>query len=321
MSASWFSHDSNARNSKKLIRLRQRHGAAGYGVYWMLIERLRDEEGYVSDKDYEMIAFDLRVDVEIIRSVVEDFGLFEVSENGEYFHAPGLDERMELKDVRSDAGKKGAAKRWGKNADRMAQNGKSMANDMANEDFANSYKEKKRKDKKEEIRISSFSSPSSPSPSVEVELSEDEEQQEEILENFFFRNWASPNKEYERFIAFNNTDTRCWAKMDRTQRQSAVVLWKQKPEQPPRFTQPMLLFWSKIYGVMIDNNAPHQTLIHALSDNIRFIEKDNEATIYCPEDVRDFIEGNMENGFRSAIQTFLFRPRGLNKMTYQLCQP
>ena len=96
MSASWFSHDSNARNSKKLIRLRQKHGASGYGVYWMLIERLRDEEGYTSDRDYEMISFDLRVDVEIIRSVVEDFGLFELSEDGRYFHAPGLDERMEL---------------------------------------------------------------------------------------------------------------------------------------------------------------------------------------------------------------------------------
>lgn len=320
MNASWFSHDSNARNSKKLIRLRQRHGASGYGVYWMLIERLREEDGYTSDKDYEMIAFDLRVDVELIRSVVEDFGLFEVSEDGRYFHAPGLDERMELKDVRSDAGKKGAAKRWGKNADRMAQDGKTMANDMANEDFANGIKEKKRKDKKEEIRKDYFSSPSSPSPSVEVESSE-EEQQEEILENFFFRNWASPNKEYERFVAFNNTENRCWAKMDRTQRMSAAILWKQKPEQPPRFTQQALAFWSRIYRAMAGNNAPHTVLVHALSDNIKFYERRDEMEIFCPADVRDFIEGNMENGFRTVIQTYLFRPLGINKMTYQICLP
>ena len=321
MNASWFSHDSNARNSKKLIRLRQKHGASGYGVYWMLIERLREEDGYTSDKDYEMIAFDLRVDVELIRSVVEDFGLFELSEDGRYFHAPGLDERMELKDVRSDAGKKGAAKRWGKNADRMAQDGKTMANDMANEDFANGIKEKKRKDKKEEIRKDSFSSSSSPSPSVELESSEEEKQQEEILENFFFRNWASPNKECERFIAFNNTDSRCWAKMDRTQRQSAVILWKQKPEQPPRFAQPILTFWSRIYETMVGNNAPHEVLMHALSDNIRIVEKDGVATVHCSQDVLNFIELNIDNGFREVIQTYLFRPRGISKMTYQLCQP
>ena len=321
MSASWFSHDSNARNSKKLIRLRQKHGASGYGVYWMLIERLRDEAGYTSDRDYEMISFDLRVDVEIIRSVVEDFGLFELSEDGRYFHAPGLDERMELKDVRSAAGKKGAANRWNKNTDRMAQNGKSMANGMAKEDFANSIKEKESKEKKEEISKLSFSSPSSSSPSVEVESSEDEEQKEKILEVFFFRNWAAPNKEYERLIAFNNTDTRCWAKMDKTQRHSAVILWKQKPEQAPRFPLDIIAFWKGIYDNLVYRKAPHSVLMHALSDNIRITENGQEATIYCPEDVRDFIEKNMENGFRPLIHEYLFRPRGLNKMSYRLCPP
>lgn len=319
MGANWFSHDSNARNSKKLIRLRQKHGASGYGVYWMLIERLRDEEAYTSDRDYEMIAFDLRVDVETIRSVVEDFGLFEVSEDGMYFHAPGLDERMELKDVRSAAGKKGAANRWGKNASRMAQNGKTIANDIANDDFANSIKDKISKEKKDKISISSSSS--SPSPSVEVDPSEDEEQQEQFLSYMFFKNWAAPNKEMERFVAFNNTENRCWAKMDKTQRESALILWKQKPEQPPRFGKDYLGFWWKIYDKLIECKAPHAVRIHALSDNIKFSEKDGGAVIACPEDVRDFIEANIENGFRSVIRMHLFRPRGLNKMTYEVCPP
>ncbi len=320
MSASWFSHDSNARNSKKLIRLRQKHGASGYGVYWMLIERLRDEEGYTSDRDYEMISFDLRVDVEIIRSVVEDFGLFELSEDGRYFHAPGLDERMELKDVRSAAGKKGAANRWSKNADRMAQNGKSMANGMAKDDFANSIKEKESKDKKEEISKLSFSSPSSSSPSVEAESSEDEKQQEQILSYMFFKNWAAPGKEMERFIAFNNTDNRCWAKMNKTQQDSALILWKQKPEQPARFGKEYLAFWNKIYETLVLCNAPHGVIMHALSDNIRFDENTSGSVIHCPQDVRDFIEANMEK-FRTVIQTYLFRPRGLNQMSYRLCPP
>jgi len=318
MSASWFSHDSNARNSKKLIRLRQKHGASGYGVYWMLIERLRDEEGYTSDRDYEMISFDLRVDVEVIRSVVEDFGLFELSEDGKYFHAPGLDERMELKDVRSAAGKKGAANRWNKNADRMAQNGKSMANGMAKDDFANSIKESK--EKKEEISKLSFSSPSSSSPSVEASSSEDEKQQEQILSFMFFKNWAAPGKEMERFIAFNNTDSRCWAKMDKTQRDSALILWKQKPEMPPRFGKVYLKFWKEVYVMLGFCNAPHDIIMHALSDNIMFDEQNDGAVLQCPQDVRDFIEANIDK-FRPVIQRYLFLPRGLNKMSYRLCQP
>ncbi|MBR5159709.1 MAG: DUF4373 domain-containing protein [Bacteroidaceae bacterium] len=113
MASSYFSHDSNARNSKKLLRLRQAHGAAGYGVYFMLLERLREEGGYTSDRDYDMIAYDLREDKALIKSVVEDFGLFEISGDGKQFSSKGFIERMELREIRSQAGRKGASGRWG----------------------------------------------------------------------------------------------------------------------------------------------------------------------------------------------------------------
>ncbi len=113
MASSYFSHDSNARNSKKLLRLRQAYGAAGYGVYFMLLERLREEGGYTSDRDYDMIAYDLREDKDLIRAVVEDFGLFEISHDGSQFSSKGFIERMELREIRSLAGRKGASGRWG----------------------------------------------------------------------------------------------------------------------------------------------------------------------------------------------------------------
>ena len=34
----YFSHDSNARNDERILLLRMKHGAAGYGVYFMLLE-------------------------------------------------------------------------------------------------------------------------------------------------------------------------------------------------------------------------------------------------------------------------------------------
>ena len=116
---SYFPHDSNARNSDKLIRLRMRHKAAGYGVFFMILERLREEPDYMSVKDYNMIAFDLREDASLIKSVIEDFGLFVFTEDGKYFYSESFKQRMGFKDEksrkRSEAGKLGMAKRWGNN--------------------------------------------------------------------------------------------------------------------------------------------------------------------------------------------------------------
>ena len=129
---SYFPHDSNARNSDKLIRLRMRHKAAGYGVYFMILERLREEPEYTSVKDYNMIAFDLREDASLIKSVVEDFGLFVFTDDGKYFYSESFKQRMEIKDEQSrkkaEAGKKGLEKRWG--------NSKNIANAIENDSKA-----------------------------------------------------------------------------------------------------------------------------------------------------------------------------------------
>lgn len=112
----YFSHDSNARNSDKLLPVRMKYGAEGYGIYFMILERLREEKNYMSVKDYNMLAFDLRVDAGKLKSIVEDFGLFAFTDDGECFYSEGFNKRMEIKDEkskkRSEAGKKGAAKRW-----------------------------------------------------------------------------------------------------------------------------------------------------------------------------------------------------------------
>lgn len=171
----------------------------------------------------------------------------------------------------------------------------------------------------EESKEDSFSSSSS--PSSEVASSEDEKQEEKFLSNMFFNNWAAPNKEYQKFIAFNNTGGRCWAKMDTTQRMSALILWKQEPEQPKRFGDTYLKFWENVYRHMEILNAPHAVLMHALADDIRFDEKSDKATVFCSDDVRDFIEKNLEAGFRQIIQKYLFQPRRLSGLSYMTYKP
>lgn len=44
--ASWFKHDSNARHDIKIQYLRSVHGNSGYGIFWMIVEIMRDSQNY-----------------------------------------------------------------------------------------------------------------------------------------------------------------------------------------------------------------------------------------------------------------------------------
>lgn len=116
----YFSHDSNARSDEKLIALRIKYNWAGYGLYWALIEKLRDATCHKLSTDYNIIAYDLRADAATIKSIVCDFGLFAFTENGECFYSESLMRRMEKMDDKtrklSEAGKLGNERRWGKKA-------------------------------------------------------------------------------------------------------------------------------------------------------------------------------------------------------------
>lgn len=111
----YFSHDSNARNDEKILAVRMKLGVEGYGIYFMLLERLLESDQYILIKDYNVIAFDLRVGSDKIKSVIEDFGLFAFTEDGKRFYSEGLINRMKplenLRKQRSEAGKRSAEKR------------------------------------------------------------------------------------------------------------------------------------------------------------------------------------------------------------------
>ena len=112
----YFPHDSDARSDDKIIALRIKHKWEGYGLYWALIEKLRDSKDYTLKTDYNVLAFDLRSDAALIKSIINDFGLFAFTDNGECFYSKSLNMRMKpLDDKRaklSNAGKRGNERRW-----------------------------------------------------------------------------------------------------------------------------------------------------------------------------------------------------------------
>ena len=112
----YFNHDSNARNNEKIVALRIRYGAEGYGVYFMLIEMLQAAPGCTLEKDYKALAFDLRVSARRIKSIVEDFGLFTPTDGGKKFYSERLirhlNEAEENERKRSEAAQYAASMRW-----------------------------------------------------------------------------------------------------------------------------------------------------------------------------------------------------------------
>lgn len=108
----YFSHDSNARDDEKIIALRMKHGWEGYGLYWAIIEKLREATCYQLSINYNVIAYDLRADASMIKSIINDFGLFAFTDCGEYFYSESLLKRMEVKDAKSKQAREAVMERW-----------------------------------------------------------------------------------------------------------------------------------------------------------------------------------------------------------------
>lgn len=108
----YFPHDCNARSDERIIALRIQHGWTGYGLYFALIEKLCDSVCYSLKANYNLLAYDLRSDASLIKSVICDFGLFAFTEDGECFYSESLNRRMEPLDAKSKRAQE-AAKRGG----------------------------------------------------------------------------------------------------------------------------------------------------------------------------------------------------------------
>ena len=128
----YYPHNANARNEDNMIRLRMAHGVAGYGVYHMLLERLRLSEGYKCDLDYEILSFDLDCSEDLIRSVIYDFGLFEIVDDGQRFCSVELNAYMQIMEEKKEERKKraqeAAAARWEKEGSASQKEGKQELN-------------------------------------------------------------------------------------------------------------------------------------------------------------------------------------------------
>ena len=137
-SSFYFSHDYNARNDGKIKKLLRTHGMLGYGIFWAIVEDLYNNANALH-LDYESIAFDLRADSEVVKSVISDFELFEIKDI--IFASTSVQRRLNQRNTKSIKARESANKRW--NVEEI------NANALRTESEPNAIKERKGKEIKE----------------------------------------------------------------------------------------------------------------------------------------------------------------------------
>jgi hypothetical protein len=117
----WFKHDISASSDNKIAELEMSHGFVGYAVYFKLIEQLYLNDGKLEYNNtkiaWRLRAPDDKETLQMISSVIEDFGLFEFDKTKTIFHSPralsGLEEILS----KSKKAKDSALKRHNKKDD------------------------------------------------------------------------------------------------------------------------------------------------------------------------------------------------------------
>lgn len=149
----YFSHDFNARNDIKLKKVNMELGLQGIGLYWCIIEYLYENNGYLTlDEDVDLLAYELRIDKELILNLIEKYELFKKNKNK--FYSPSVLTRLEVINEKSNTNRKNALKRWqNKNAVAMQTHSKNDTTVLQTQCY---IKEKKIKENKRNINSNSY---------------------------------------------------------------------------------------------------------------------------------------------------------------------
>ncbi len=120
--AYYFSHDANSQDDPKCMILIDQLGMEGYGIFWSLIEKLRNEKNYTLPLIIcSSLAKRWGTSKEKVEAVILKYNLFTI-ENNEFFFSDRLKHSMELKSLKAS---ESANKRWN-NANAMPSHTNAM---------------------------------------------------------------------------------------------------------------------------------------------------------------------------------------------------
>lgn len=159
----YFPHFQDARRDIKIMRLRRDLGIEGYGIYFMLLEILREQPNYKFPlQDIEILVHELQTTRAKIEVVIANYELFESekTEDGQVFFSPKQikyllpylqkKENAKLANMKSQASRKEKIQKQLSLLDSISQNENSVTFSAIDSISQIRTKEKKRKEIKEE---------------------------------------------------------------------------------------------------------------------------------------------------------------------------
>ncbi len=75
----WFKHDFYTSNNNKIVRLDYKYPIVGYGIFFRIVELLYQNNGCI-EYDLPFLSYYLNYDVDVIKSVLNDFSLFVIED-------------------------------------------------------------------------------------------------------------------------------------------------------------------------------------------------------------------------------------------------
>ena len=143
----YFPHDYNARNDQKIKILIEKYGMKGYGIFWSLVEELYNNDNKLL-LNYEILAYDLRSEPEIIKAVINNFGLFKVKPT--YFSSISVGRRLLERQEKSEKAREAVSYRW--------TNNKRNTDVIQPQYNSNTIKERNKGKERKETNVSDFNS-------------------------------------------------------------------------------------------------------------------------------------------------------------------
>lgn len=187
--AYYFSHDSSASRDIKMLKLKHKHGWEGIGLFWGIIETLRESSEYKfqSDKSsIELLSTILGIDYAKLNSVIETCYEVELfTKDNKFFYSNSLNQRMQEMNIRRENGYKNGVLGGRPSKDETQTKPKNNLNNNLNETQTKPFKRKEKKEKEKKDAYAYFFS---------LGLSKDQVEQIKSFDAHQYHDWIEANE-------------------------------------------------------------------------------------------------------------------------------
>lgn len=111
----YFAHDIFARQDIEIKKIIHKFGMAGYGIFWALAEILHNNDNKLDLEELEIISSDLKVDFDVIKSIIFDFKIFSCEKN--IIKSKRVAKNLKQQKEKSLKAKKSIMQRWKQKAE------------------------------------------------------------------------------------------------------------------------------------------------------------------------------------------------------------